>query len=153
MKMEYVLLFHSKKGYLLTRTPEVVDNELIISFSGAPNNATAIFENGAGNSIYRLLKDDTCAVPVDFLVDDFVKVTITVLDGVNIGPKYICESILIRKINNVLFVFPEGLDIQKELIDVRAENETIKESQKKLTIELQKLGEKVEKLIEGYDFD
>ena len=43
MKMEYKLIELVKKGFILTREPEVVTDELIITFTGAPDGATAIF--------------------------------------------------------------------------------------------------------------
>ena len=77
MKMEYTCLKKTRKGFVLTRKPEMVDKELIITFSGAPSGATAIFENADGNSLYRLLADRTCVVPADFLVGE-IKVTVTI---------------------------------------------------------------------------
>ena len=51
MKMEYKLIELVKKGFILTREPEVVTDELIITFTGAPDGATAIFENAGRNSL------------------------------------------------------------------------------------------------------
>ena len=80
MKMEYKLIKDCGKGFMLTREPETVSDELIVSFTGAPDDATAIFENSDGNSLYRLLKDETCAIPAAFL-KGCVKVTVAVLKG------------------------------------------------------------------------
>ena len=41
--MKYTLLKNVRKGLVLTRNPKMIEKELIISFSGAPLDATAIF--------------------------------------------------------------------------------------------------------------
>ena len=49
MKMEYKLL-NGNSGVIMTRTPELVSDMLYISFTGAPDKATAIFERDDGES-------------------------------------------------------------------------------------------------------
>lgn len=153
MKMEYRLLFNNKKGFLMTRKPEILDDELIITFTDSPNNATAIFENSDGNSLYRLLKDETCSIPKSFLKAGVVKVTITVLDGTSVSPAYVCEGFFVNKQELFTLIHPEGIDVEKLLIDVLKDNEELKEKEKRNAVEIQELREKIDKLIEGYDFD
>ena len=52
MKMEYKLL-NSNNGVIMTRAPELIGDMLYISFTGAPDKATAIFERSDGESAYR----------------------------------------------------------------------------------------------------
>lgn len=58
MKMEYKLIELVKKGFILTREPEVVTDELIITFTGAPDGATAIFENADRAAWYASLTEE-----------------------------------------------------------------------------------------------
>lgn len=66
MNMEYKLL-DDNTGIILTRNPEKVSKNLFITFTGAPADATVIFENREGDSLYRKLEDNMCAVPTRFL--------------------------------------------------------------------------------------
>ncbi len=151
--MEYKLIQDCLKGYVLTREPETVTDELIISFTGAPADATAVFENGEGNSLYRLLKDDTCAIPVAFL-KGCVRVTVAMLNGKDSAPKYVCEGIYTAPIPSVgVMVCPDGLDMALELISARAEIQTLRERIDGLCARADATDERITKMLDGYDFD
>ena len=79
MKMEYKLL-NGNSGVIMTRTPELVSDMLYISFAGAPDKATAIFERSDGESAYKALSDGLCGIESDWL-NGSTKVTVAVLDG------------------------------------------------------------------------
>ena len=74
MKMEYKLLDNGV-GVILTRQPEIVEDELFIDFADAPADATAIFETKGGNSYYRLLSDGLCSLPVKKIIGDEKPIT------------------------------------------------------------------------------
>lgn len=153
MKMEYKLIKDCLKGFILTREPETVTDELIISFTGAPAFATAVFENEDGNSLYRLLKDDTCAIPADFLRGR-VKVTVAVLNGKDNAPKYTCEGIYTKPVPSVgVIVCPDGLDIAQELISAHSETQELNKRLAELNKRFDTLDEKLVKLLDGYDFE
>ena len=150
MKMEYKLIENVKKGFILTREPEQVDDELIITFTGAPNGATAIFENESGNSLYRQLKDETCSIPKDFMKGS-VAVTIAVLNGQSNAPKYKCESIFSKVVGGVLVVCPNGVDIPQEIISVYACMQDLNKHQNTLERSISELNEKLARLLDGWD--
>lgn len=153
MKMEYKLIEDCRKGFILTREPETVTGELLISFTGAPANATAVFENAEGNSLYRLLKDETCSIPADFL-KGCVKVTVAVLNGKEKAPKYACEGIYTKPVPPVgVVVCPNGIDTAKEIIAAHGEIQEIKNLITGLGKSLDTLNEKLVKLLDGYDFE
>ena len=154
MKMEYKLIKDCGKGFMLTREPETVTDELIISFTGAPAFATAVFENEDGNSLYRLLKDDTCAIPADFLRGR-VKVTVAVLNGKDNAPKYTCEGIYTKPVPQCggVVACPDGLDTAKEIIAVHGEIQELKNCVAALGKGIDALDEKLIKLLDGYDFE
>lgn len=154
MKMEYKLIKDCGKGFMLTREPETVTGELIVSFTGAPANATAVFENGEGNSLYRLLKDETCAIPADFL-KGCVRVTVAVLNGKEKAPKFTCEGIYTKPVpsGGGVVVCPDGLDTAKEIIAVHGEIQEIKNLVSGLSKCLDNLNDKLVKLLDGYDFE
>ena len=150
MKMEYKLIENIKKGFILTREPEQVDDELIITFTGAPSGATAIFENESGNSLYRQLHDATCSIPKEFIKGS-VRVTIAVLNGQANAPKYRCEAIYSKIANGVLIVCPNGLDIPQEIIIVYACVQDLNNKQTTLTKAIDELNEKLARLLDGWD--
>lgn len=152
MKMEYTCLKKIRKGFVLTRKPEMVDKELIITFSGAPSGATAIFENADGNSLYRLLADRTCVVPADFLVGE-IKVTVTLLNGKVDAEKITCEPICAERKNGVILVYPNWLDLPMQIIEIYGEIQGVKDGMGELLGKYDSLDKKVEKLLDGYDFD
>lgn len=153
MKMEYTCLKKVRKGFVLTRKPEMVDKELIISFSGAPSGATAIFENADGNSLYRLLADKTCSVPADFLVNGEIKVTVTLLNGKADAEKFTCEPICVERKNGVILVYPNWLDLPMQIIEIYGELQGVKGGMEELFGKFDSLDKKVDKLLDGYDFD
>lgn len=152
MKMEYTCLKKTRKGFVLTRKPEMVDKELIITFSGAPSGATAIFENADGNSLYRLLADRTCVVPADFLVGE-IKVTVTMLNCKVDAEKITCEPICAERKNGVILVYPNWLDLPMQIIEIYGEIQGVKDGMSELLGKYDSLDKKVEKLLDGYDFD
>lgn len=152
MKMEYTCLKKTRKGFVLTRKPEMVDKELIITFSGAPSGATAIFENADGNSLYRLLADRTCVVPADFLVGE-IKVTVTILNGKVDAEKITCEPICAERKNGVILVYPNWLDLPMQIIEIYGELQGVKGGMEELFGKFDSLDKKVDKLLDGYDFD
>lgn len=153
MKMEYTCLKKVRKGFVLTRKPEMVDKELIITFSGAPSGATAIFENADGNSLYRLLADKTCSVPADFLVNGEIKVTVTLLNGKTDAEKFTCEPICVERKNGVILVYPNWLDLPMQIIEIYGELQGVKGGMEELFGKFDSLDKKVDKLLDGYDFD
>ena len=152
MKMEYKLIKSAGKGFILTRQPETVENELFISFTGAPKDATAIFENKNGNSLYRLLEDGLCSVPADFL-DGVIHVTVVQLNGAINAEKYHCESIYTTRKQGVLFVIPNGIDIPLQIVEILEQLQEIKQGLTSLDGKYKKQSLRLDKLIEGHDFD
>jgi hypothetical protein len=153
--LQYTLLKVAKgdgKGFVITRKPKIVEKEIAISFSGAPPDATAIFENEKGKSLYRLLVDKACTVPVDFLVGE-IKVTVTILNGKVDAEKITCEPICAERKNGVIFVYPNWLDLPMQIIEIYGEIQGVKDGMSELLGKYDSLDKKVEKLLDGYDFD
>lgn len=150
MRMEYKLLKTQRKGFIMTREPETVTDELIISFTSAPADATAIFDNEEGNSLYRLLIDGVCAIPASFLRGE-IHVCVTVLNGSESEPKIFCESIYTKEIGGEIVVMPNGIDIPQMVIDVCSELEAAREDIKTLIQNDKELDDRLQKLVEGYN--
>lgn len=149
MNMEYKLLDNGK-GLILTRQPEIVQRHLFITFSGAPKNATAIFEKVDGDSLYRQLQDDTCGLPAHFLDGD-IKVSVTILDGSSNAPKWRCEEIKAQKQESGVLVCPNDMNIPIQMVEIQLEQQKINENINKLVENYSELNKKLEKLLEGYD--
>ena len=149
MNMEYKLL-KNNRGVILTRQPELINDELIITFTGAPNKATAIFDNGDSGSIYRLLKDSSCAVPAAFLTGE-TRVTVALLDGAADAPKWACEGIKGTKTKDGIFVCPDDMDVPSKIADVLIAQDEITDKISELMKMYSGLESKLNKLLEGYD--
>jgi hypothetical protein len=153
--MEYKLL-DSKKGFILTREPEIIDKNLYITFTGAPENATVIFESKIkGDTLYRELQDGMCCVPARFLcpiLEDVIKVTVVVLDGKS-NEKWQCEEIKTGKniSNNTIIVKPNDMNIPLLIVEVLLEQQKMKDDMKQHTDNFSELNQKLDKLLEGYD--
>jgi len=151
MKMEYKILKDFKKGILLTRGAEIVQGELLVTFSDAPEDAVAIFENKkTGNALYRTLEDNTCSVPETFLRGE-IGVSVTVMDGKTTSPVYVCTEIKAELIEGAVFVTPNDEDLARALGEVLTEMQTMKDELKKANDKCSELEIKLNKLIEGYD--
>lgn len=154
MNMEYKLL-DDNTGIILTRNPEKVSKNLFITFTGAPADATVIFENREGDSLYRKLEDNMCAVPTRFLcpiLEDVIKVTVCVLDGVS-KDRWKCEEIktgLLTSTNEVL-IQPNDMNIPQQMIELKLEIQEMRENAKKQQEEISELNNKLNRLLEGYD--
>lgn len=149
MKMEYKILDNGT-AVVLTRQPELVYDELYIDFSGAPSGATAIFEVG-GDSLYRLLHGETCSVPADKL-NGVVKVTVALLDGSARPRKWACEELLAEKQKSGgTLVSPNDMNLPQRFIELKMENEAIRQTNERIETRLKELEDKLERLLEGYD--
>lgn len=150
--MEYKLIAGVNKGFILSRKPKVIRDMLTISFLGNTSGATAIFENENNISLYRELNNESCIIPADFL-DGNIKVAVVTLDGKEDSPKYKCESIFTKRVSDGVLICPNGIDIPMQIIEIFNEIGKIK---KEMVTEAGKhddLDKKVEKLLDGYDFD
>lgn len=152
MKMEYKILQDFKKGILLTRQPEIVKEDLIISFAEAPDNAVAIFENKrTGDSLYRLLQDETCTVPYEFLKGE-ISVHVTVMDGKTAAPVFVCEELKAEPVQGSgVLVLPNDNNLTKIVAEIQLDMQEIKNELKTVTEKYSELDKKLVKLLEGYD--
>lgn len=151
MKMEYKLL-NSNNGVILTRTPELIGDMLYISFTGAPDRATAIFERNDGESVYRALSDGLCDIESDWL-DGSMKVTVAVLDGSVRAQRWFCEGFYARHIKErgSVLVYPDDMDMQKKIAELQEEVSDLAAAKKELSNKYSELETKLNKLLEGYD--
>lgn len=148
MKMEYKLLCNGT-GIILTRQPEIVNDELIITFSGSPSGATAIVEINS-DAHYFLLRCATCAIPCEKL-NGTVKITVAVLDGSAKPKKWLCESIKASKTAAGVLVAPDDMDLPTTVAGLRLENDALRKYVAALEAKINTLSGKFEKLTEGYD--
>ena len=150
--MEYTCLKKIGKGFIITRKPEILNDGLIISFKNAPTSATIILRNQKGNSLYRSLIDSSCEIPLDFLKGE-ISVLLTVLNGKSNTEKYICEPFFVEEKNGVIMVYPNWLDLPMQIIDIYGELQSVKGGMEELFGKFDSLDKKVDKLLDGYDFD
>ncbi len=147
--MEYKILDNGT-AVLLTRQPEPIKDELCVTFTGVPTGATAIFEVG-DTAIYRLLEEDSCVVPVYKLVGE-VKVTVVILDGSARPQKWICEELKGHRLESgEILVAPNDMNLPQRYVELKLENQILRDNDKELHARLDELREKLEKLYEGYD--
>ena len=151
MKMEYKLL-NSNNGVIMTRAPELIGDMLYISFTGAPDKATAIFERSDGESAYRALSDGLCGIESDWL-NGSTKVTVAVLDGSVRAQRWFCEGFYARHIKECggVLVYPDDMDMQKKIAKLQEEVFDLTAAKNELSDKYSELETKLNKLLEGYD--
>ena len=150
MKMEYKLLGNGS-AVILTRQPEIVYDELYITFSGAPSDATAIIET-SGDSLYRKLSEGTCAVPANKLRGE-VKITVAILDGTTPPKRWTCEELKAEALRDGgILVCPNDLNLPQTIFDLRIENQEIREENATIKGELAAIKKRLNEIMEAYDF-
>lgn len=144
-RLKYICYKNTNKGFLLTRNPKLVEKELTISFSNAPQNATAIFSNEEGTNLYRDLKDNACVIPLQFLVGE-IKVAVADL-GDSLADRCLCESFYAERKGELLFVYPNGMDMPVQVVELYGELQKLKTELLKRDAKLSQL----EKRVESYE--
>ena len=140
------------KGFVVTRTPQIIDGDLPVSFLAISPGYTAIFEDSSGRALYRTLVDNACVIPENFLAGE-IKVTLAILDGESDSKKYVCEPFYVERKNGVVLVYPNWLDLPMQIIELYSELQGVKDDMGELSGRYSDLDEKVDKLLDGYDFD
>lgn len=149
MDREYRVL-NNGTAVLLTRQPSLENGEICVTFTGAPSDATAIFEFN-GNSIYRLLDEGTCTIPADKLKGPVV-VTLAVLDGSSRPEKWICEELMADPWEDgLVLIGPNDAKLPQRFMELKLENEEIRILNENLEERIKALEDKLESLYEGYD--
>ena len=150
MQMEYKLLC-DKTGVILTRQPELVTDKLFITFTGAPEGATAVFERDDGNSMYRLIEGEICSLDTAFLRGT-VKCTVAMLNGSVKAQKWLCEGIKAVRIKDVgVMVSPDDVNLQNKLVKIQIEKAALQNTVDKHEERISELEKKLAKLLEGDD--
>lgn len=154
MRIEYILFPYKDLGMLYTRKPEVVllNGALMFSFTKAPSGATAIFENANGQLLYRDLSKNECLIPVDFLVGE-IKITVAFLNGNANVKRIVCEPICAERKDGVVLIYPSTLDTAIQIIELHKDLQAVKDDMDSWHTAHDSLDEKVNKLLDGYDFD
>lgn len=149
--MEYKLL-NGNGGVILTRTPELIGDTLYISFTGAPDKATAIFERSDGESAYRALSDGLCGIESDWL-NGSTKVTVAVLDGSTQSQRWFCEGFCAKRLTEcgAVLIYPDDMDMQKKIAKLQEEVSDLTAAKNELSDKYSELETKLNKLLEGYD--
>ena len=150
MTMQYKI-FENGTGVILTRQPDLEQNDLFVEFVDAPLGATAIFETKNGDSFYRVLEDGVCSFPVSRLSGE-VKVTLAILDGKTPPHRWICEEFKVSNLKNGgTLIAPNDMNLPQRFVELKLENEVIRKANERLEKRLSDLENQFEKLLEGYD--
>lgn len=148
--MEYRLL-KDGVGIITTREPELINDDLHITFMGAPKGATAIFERDDNVSAYRFLVDGKCKLDGEFIYG-VIRVVVAVLDSTSASKKWNCDSIRVKRFTNgITVVYHDEIDMREKIIKLQEDNSDLKETAKLLTEKYTELDTKLNKLLEGYD--
>ena len=119
-----IKLLNNKKGFILTRQPEVVEDKLYITFTNAPESDTAIFEH-ANDSLSRLLQDSCCEIPENFLIGE-IKITVAILNGEINSPKWECEGIKTPKAQDGhILIAANDMHLPEKTVEIQREEQEI----------------------------
>lgn len=144
-----IKLLDNKSGVILTRQPELVREEAVFKFIGAPEGATAIFESN-GENLYRPLNEGSCVVYVGKLKGE-VRISVSVLEGQADACLWSCEGLKVEPVKHSKLIMPNDMNLPERYIELKLENEEIRISQVRLEQRMAELEEKLENIMEGYD--
>ena len=148
--MEYRLL-DNQTGVLITRKPEMIYDELVIGFSGCPMGATAIIESG-GKSFYREIVEETCAISEGCLCGHDVRVCVAILDHSARPKRWMCEHFIAEKQRDGgTLVYADESMLPKKYTDLALEAQALRKRCTAVEDRVQKLEDRLERLMEGYD--
>lgn len=148
--MRYKLL-NNNIGIIISRKPETFLDNVIIEFVEAPESATAILTNQYGEKSYLKLQEGKCT----FARKNFqgsIKVALAVFNGSVHAPKWICEGFYIEPLENgMVIVYPDDADIQGKIGKLQEAVSTIETAICELTLKINELEKRLDKMLEGYD--
>ena len=149
MKVEYKLL-DNHVGVLLSRQPEVIEDELTICFVGAPSDSVATFSEKGGRPCLRKLTDGECTFPVRKLSGE-ITVSVSSVEG-NALMKWICDELKFTHISKKqTLIAPNDLLLPFAVAELRLENQELRGMVAELDDKIKKLDERLESIMEGYD--
>lgn len=109
-----------------------------------------IFESDEG-AIYRKLEKNSCNVPVKKL-GGAVKVTVAVLNGSARPRKWLCEGLMAERQNNGgTLISPDDSKLPEKVVKLELQIQELHRGHKALEDKVNKLEERLVKLLEGYD--
>ena len=146
--MEYRLL-NDGCGVILTRQPEIISEELAITFTGAPDGAVAIFSHN-GTSHYRELNEGCCVLSVPFLTGE-ISVRVIHYNGSARPPSWSCEGIIAKDYHGGVLVAPDDNNLPLEVTRLKIANHELRDGLTDLEKKYTQLYEKLNSLMEGYD--
>lgn len=148
--MRYKLL-NNNIGIIISRKPETFLDNIIIEFVEAPESATAILTNNYGERSYLKLQEGKCAFATKYFQGP-IKVTLAVFNGSVHAPKWTCEGFYIEPLDNgMVLVYPDDADIQGKIGKLQEAVSTIETAIGELTLKINELEKRLDKMLEGYD--
>lgn len=148
--MRYKLL-NNNIGIIISRKPETFLDNVIIEFVEAPESATAILTNQYGEKSYLKLQEGKCTFARKYFQGS-IKVALAVLNGSVHAPKWTCEGFYIEPLDNgMALVYPDDADIQGEIGKLQEAVSTIETAIGELTLKINELEKRLDKMLEGYD--
>lgn len=148
--MRYKLL-NNNIGIIISRKPETFLDNVIIEFVEAPESATAILTNQYGEKSYLKLQEGKCTFARKYFQGS-IKVALAVLNGSVHAPKWTCEGFYIEPLDNgMALVYPDDADIQGKIVKLQEAVSTIETAIGELTLKINELEKRLDKMLEGYD--
>lgn len=149
-KFTYKLL-ENNSGIIITRNPQIVEDDLDIEFKGAPENAMAVFEFDGGIEIYRPLSSGECSISFPDNEGE-VKVSVTLLNKSSRPRRWRCEELKFSTTSSgEMLITPNDMNLPDVVTELKLENEQLRNDFKKLSENFVALREKFDNMMEGYD--
>lgn len=134
----------------LYRPPVSANSTFTITFEGAPKGAVAVF---TCNDViyYRDIVNGKCEVSLHDL-DGVVDVAVAMFTNKGQSERWLCEGLIVSHTDsgNVL-VMPNDIDLKKEVVELKLENEQIRSDVRHLEATIKALSERLKKITEGYN--
>ena len=135
-------LTKDKKGYAPIRKPWKVSDYILLEFKGADTTGCHAIIVSNGNRHYKEIVDGVAEFPTSLLINS-AELSVRDLDH-PLDRRWECESIVVNRVGNSVWVYPEGLDLAAELVKAREDID-------KLRTEIEAVSKTVNALVKGYD--
>lgn len=148
--MTYKLL-DDHTGVVLSRQPCVIEEkEVVLSFEGAPDGATAVVTTEEDISFYRQLKGGACTFPVAKL-RGVLAVAVTLAEKGKGTRRYVCEGLVATPLERGVLLAPNDMNLPLEVARLRVDNCALRAKNAEIEKKVDALAERLEQMLEGYD--
>lgn len=139
------------QGVILTRQPNVLEGDLVVTFSGAPAGAIALFKTDGANCYRELEGGASCLIP-HHILNGAIQVSVTCYNGTVTPQRWHCEGLVATTLaNGAVILAPDDNNLPLDVANVKIAYHKLREDFAELEGKFNKLSDTFTSMMEGYD--